>query len=172
MIPSKLFTRSVRSLATASASTHQQTLRAASTLVVSEALVDGVTPAGTQSTVTAAQELGQPISLLVVGESAPTTVPSGVSKIIHVPLADARLSETVAAAIQSTTQSTDTSIVVGTSSKFGSTVLPRAAALLQVSPITDILEIHDSSKYTKENKATQQRVLRVALLLIFCHSLP
>ena len=119
--------------------------RWASTLVVSEPLLeDGATPPGTQSTVTAAQQLGQDIDLLVVGDQAPTQIPEGVSKVYHVPIGD-KLAETSATAIQAVATSKDCSIVVGTSSKFGSTVIPRAAALLEASPITDILEIHDTS---------------------------
>jgi len=120
--------------------------RCASTLVVSEPLVEGVTPPGTQSTVTAAAKLGQPISLLVVGESAPSKIPVGVTKIYHVKNGD-KLSESVASAIEAAVQASgDTTVVVGTSSKFGSTVIPRAAALLNASPITDILEIENESK--------------------------
>ena len=123
------------------------TNRMASTLVISEPLNDdGSTPAGTQSTVTAATQLGDnDIHLLVVGDSAPTKVPQGVSKVVHVPIGD-KLSETVASAVLEAA-SDDCNLVVGTASKFGSTVVPRAAALLDVSPVTDILEIEDESEY-------------------------
>jgi electron transfer flavoprotein alpha subunit len=128
----------------------QAASRWASTLVVSEPLlVDGATPPGTQSTVTAANQLGQAVDLLVVGDVAPSKVPEGVTNVYHVPIGD-RLAETVASAIQSVATSKDCSVVMGTSSKFGSTVIPRAAALLQVSPITDILQIQDESKNTVE----------------------
>ena len=122
----------------------------ASTLVISEPLNDdGSTPAGTQSTVTAATQLGDnDIHLLVVGDSAPTKVPQGVSKVVHVPIGD-KLSETVASAVLEAA-SDDCNLVVGTASKFGSTVVPRAAALLDVSPVTDILEIEDESEYQKQ----------------------
>ena len=94
---------------------------------------------------TAAQQLGQPVDLLVVGSDAPQQVPDGLGRVFHVPIGD-RLAETVASAIQSVATSNDCNVVVGTSTKFGSTVIPRAAALLDASPITDILEIQDSSK--------------------------
>jgi electron transfer flavoprotein alpha subunit len=130
----------LRNIATSSSS------RCASTLVVSEPLLNGVTPAGTQSTITAAAKLGQPISLLVVGEVAPSKVPAGVTKVYYVANGD-KLSESVASAIQAAVHASgDTTVVMGASSKFGSTVIPRAAALLNVSPITDILEIEDESK--------------------------
>jgi hypothetical protein len=121
--------------------------RWASTLVVSEPLTEsGATPPGTQSSVTAAAQLGQDVDLLVVGDQAPSQVPAGVSNVYHVAIGD-RLAESVAAAIQAVATSKDCSIVLGTSSKFGSTVIPRAAALLDASPITDILEILDPSEY-------------------------
>ena len=137
--------RNLRRLAISSSSSSSS--RWASTLVVSEPLVDGVTPPGTQATVTAAAKLGQPVELLVVGGTAPCRIPTGVTKVYHVAIAD-KLAESVANAIQAAVKvSGETTVVMGTSSKFGSTVIPRAAALLKVSPITDILEIQDESEY-------------------------
>jgi len=129
------------------------THRAASTLVISEPLdADGSTPAGTQSTVTAATKLnnGNDIHLLVVGGTSPSKVPDGVSKVFYVPIDD-KLSETVANAVLETVTAVndDCNFVVGTASKFGSTVVPRAAALLDVSPITDILEIQDDKTFIR-----------------------
>jgi len=122
----------------------------ASTLVLSEPLdIDGKTPAGTQSTVTAATKLnnGNDINLLVVGGIVPTKIPSGIKTIFHVPIDD-KLSETVANAIVDIVGD-DCNIVIGTASKFGSTVLPRAASLLDVSPVTDILEILDEKTFIR-----------------------
>ena len=119
----------------------------ASTLVICDPLTDaGETPAPTQSAVTAANQLGQNVDLLVVSSTTPTKVPEGVTNVYHVNCDD-RLAETVATSAQTVATSKDCNIVVGTSSKFGSTVVPRAAALLDCSPITDILEIHDSGKF-------------------------
>ena len=125
----------------------QQQRMMASTLVISEPLdEDGITPVATQSAVTAATKLnnGNDINLLVVGGTSPRKVPLGLSKVYYVPNND-KLSETVASAVAETVDN-DCNVVVGTSSKFGSSVVPRAAALLDVSPITDILEIEDESK--------------------------
>lgn len=122
----------------------------ASTLVISEPLdPDGVTSVATQSAVTAAAKLknGNDIHLLVVGGASPTKVPLGISKVYHVPIDD-KLSETVASAVAETVDN-DCNVVVGASSKFGSTVVPRAAALLDVSPITDILEIEDEKTFIR-----------------------
>jgi electron transfer flavoprotein alpha subunit len=135
-------------------------------LVVSDPLTDlGACPAGTQATVTAAGQMGQDrIELLVVGDQAPTQIPAGVSKVYHVPIGD-RLAETVAAAIHSVTSNNDVSVVMGTSSKFGNTVIPRAAALLEVSPITDILEIQDESKCCTVDRTTES--IRFGCLFCF-----
>jgi len=127
---------------------HQRMM--ASTLVISEPLdPDGITPVATQSAVTAAAKLnnGNDINLLVVGGTSPTKVPNGLSKVYHCSIDD-KLSETVASAVAETVDD-DCNVVVGTSSKFGSSVVPRAAALLDVSPITDILEIEDEKTFIR-----------------------
>ena len=170
--PSLTATRILRRLGTvASSSSIRSSLGArwASTLVVSEPLVDGgATPPGTQSAVTAAAQLGQPIELLVVGEVAPSHIPAGVSKVYHVAIAD-KLSESVALAIQAATKASgETSVVMGTSSKFGSTVIPRAAALLNVSPVTDILEIIDESK--SDNWLEHMHVVSMYVCMYVCSS--
>lgn len=139
-----------KGLVSASARSHMAAQRMASTLVISEPLnADGSTPVGTQSTVTAATKLnnGNAIHLLVVGGTSPSKVPEGVSKVVHVPIDD-KLSETVANAIFAAAGD-DCNIVVGTASKFGSTVVPRAAALLDASPVTDILEIEDEKTFIR-----------------------
>jgi len=123
--------------------------RWASTLVLSEPLEEGgVTPGQTQSIITAAQSFGQPVELLVVGADPPTQIPNGVSKVHHVPLKD-RLAESVALAVEQVASESDASVILGASTKFGSTVIPRAAALLDVSPITDILEIQDENTFVR-----------------------
>ena len=146
-----LRSRNGRSQNFAKANANANNNRMASTLVISEPLnEDGSTPAGTQSTVTAATKLnnGNDIHLLVVGGISPLKVPLGVSKVFHVPIDD-KLSETVANAVLESVNKNDDdcNVIVGTASKFGSTVVPRVAALLDVSPVTDILEIEDESKY-------------------------
>lgn len=128
------------------AATSSVASRFGSTLVVSEPLLDdAVVPQATQACVTAARQLdaSNDLSLLVVGPTLPTQVPEGITNIYHAPTAQNNaVSETVASAIQETIQNDgDWEFVVGASSKFGSTVMPRAAALLQVSPVTDVTEI-------------------------------
>jgi electron transfer flavoprotein alpha subunit len=128
-ITSRLLTRSVVSA------------RLASTLVIAEPLISGVCSPATCSTVTAANQVGgDDISLLVVSQEPPTQVPFGVSQVYHVPCGD-QLTETVADAVKLVFGKKDFGHIMAPSSKFGATVVPRAAALLSLSPITDVIEI-------------------------------
>lgn len=127
----------------------------ASTLVLSDPSVgsgDNVitSPPSTQAAVQAAHTLHPDhdvVLLAVGGDAAPTRVPSGVTKILWAPTdtpSNPVVPETVAAAVQQAVQhhtDGDCRAVVGTSSKFGATIIPRVAALLQVSPVTDIVQI-------------------------------
>ena len=133
--------------------------RLASTLVVSEPLQNGNIPAATCSAVTAAHQLvkdGESLGLLVVTGNSDATIPSQVPKgVTHIMLAQATTapdvtavtSETVALAIQQAVKDDSYAIVLGTSTKFGATVIPRASALLQASPITDIIDIQSEGVY-------------------------
>jgi electron transfer flavoprotein alpha subunit len=119
-----------------------------STLVLSEPIdsTSTTTPAATCSAVTAAhalQDSSEPITLLVVGSTVPSQIPSGVSKIVHYESSSNELtSEAVALAVAGAVQNDpDITHVVGASTKFGASVVPRAAAMLQVSPITDVVQI-------------------------------
>lgn len=131
-------------------STRAAAARYASTLVLSEPLINGVVSPATQSTVTAAQQLSSDadISLLVVDESAPTQVPAGVSHVYHVACGD-RLSETVAEAVKVVAGKKDFGHIVAPNSKFGSTVVPRAAALLSLSPVTDVIDIESEDTFVR-----------------------
>ena len=115
--------------------------RYASTLVIAEPLVNGVVSPATCSTVTAAHQVGgDDISLLVVSASTPTQVPAGVSHVYYVACAD-QLAETVADAVQAVANLKEFGHIIAPSSKFGSSVVPRAAALLSLSPVTDVTQI-------------------------------
>lgn len=137
----------------------------ASTLVLSDPSVgsgDNVitSPPSTQAAVQAAQTLHPDhdvVLLAVGGDAAPTRVPSGVTKILWAPTdtpSNPVVPETVAAAVQQAVQhhtDGDCQAVVGTSSKFGATIIPRVAALLQVSPVTDIVQILAKGQSTVTN---------------------
>jgi len=122
--------------------------RCASTLVVSEALKDSAVPAATCAAVTAASQLGTDgVHLLVVGPEAPTQIPVGVSKVLF-----ANTSSTVAETVAATTATAaagDYSHVLACSTKAGSTSLPRSAALMGVSPLSDVLEIRDPNTFVR-----------------------
>ena len=123
-----------------------QCFRYASTLVVADAGI-----ASTQSAVTAASQLGgDQIDLLVVGESAPSMIPTGVTTT-HFVATHSKLPETTAAAIHHVIANSHTrySHLVTAHTKVGSTVLPRASALLGVSPVTDVLRIESHGKNKK-----------------------
>ncbi|CAB9503379.1 flavoprotein subunit alpha, mitochondrial [Seminavis robusta] len=146
-----LSTLGLKSLAARSNASRAQ-IRLASTLVLSDPLTaDGAAPPATQSAVTAAAQLGgDAIELLVVGDTPPSQVPVGVAKVYHASTASNAVSETIAATLQSVVENKGSyDYVVGTSSKFGSTVIPRAAALLGVSPVTDIIQVIESDTYVR-----------------------
>jgi electron transfer flavoprotein alpha subunit len=120
--------------------------RWASTLVLSDPLTgDAWVPPSTQSAVQAATVLapGNDILLLIVGDVAPVKSPVGVTKILHAATANSHATaETIATAIQQAAEAADDlTHIVGASTKYGSMVIPRAAALLGSSPVTDIVEI-------------------------------
>jgi electron transfer flavoprotein alpha subunit len=133
------------SVSTAAAAAIQRAaaVRWASTLVVSEPLLESAAASpGTQATVTAAQKLNDnSIDLLVVGDTAPTMIPSGVSRVLHCNMGGKVVSESIAAAMEKAHSDNGYSHILAPSSKFGSTIVPRAAALLDLQPVTDVLEV-------------------------------
>jgi electron transfer flavoprotein alpha subunit len=129
--------------------------RMMSTLILSEPIDStSITPAATCSAVTAAhalQEAKELITLLVVGSTVPSLIPSGVSKIVHYESSsnDELTSEAVALAVaEAVHDDPDITHVLGASTKFGASVVPRAAAMLQVSPITDVVQILASGTWS------------------------
>ena len=122
--------------------------RWATTLVLAEG--SGVSSATCQAVTAAAQLGNDKITLLVVSGASntpPTQVPAGTTKLLHAAMSEAVVvPESVAAAVFAAVQAdSDITHVVSTSSKFGSTVLPRAAALLSkesgCSPVHDVVQI-------------------------------
>jgi electron transfer flavoprotein alpha subunit len=115
--------------------------------------VADVSPAATCSAVAAAKQLGNDtIHLLQFTNGTTTTVvPEGTTKVIQVQTTTQRaVPETIAQAIQTTIQSSaDVSHVVTASTKFGNSIIPRAAALFQSSPITDVIRIDSPNTYLR-----------------------
>jgi electron transfer flavoprotein alpha subunit len=126
--------------------------RAASVLVVSDPVdEDGTVPVSTQAVVTAALEWcaakgDAENQCVLLCNRAPTVLPEGVTHVV--PTAnDDKVVETAATAVSLATQEHKPNIVMGSATKWGSSVIPRAAALLQVAPLADVISIVDSSKF-------------------------
>jgi hypothetical protein len=129
--------------------------RDASTLIVADpmdAASSSWSPA-TQAAVTAAHQWhpDHRLIVLVAAPTLPSSIPRGVSHVVHV-TTDHLIAEPVARAIANTVQQASSGAdaichVVGASTKWGATVVPRAAALLQTSPVTDVATIVDERKW-------------------------
>ncbi len=110
--------------------------------------------AATLNTVTAACQLGDDVHLLVAGENCAGVAEAaakvaGVTKVLCAD--DARYAHGVAEALAALVVSLagDYSHVLTPADKFGKNFLPRAAALLDVSSISDIIEIKDADTYVR-----------------------
>ncbi len=110
--------------------------------------------AATLNTVTAASQLGDDVHVLVAGENCAAVAEAaakvaGVTRVLCAD--DARyahgVAETLAALVVSLAG--DYSHVLTPADKFGKNFLPRAAALLDVSSISDIIEIKDADTYVR-----------------------
>jgi len=110
--------------------------------------------AATLNTVTAAGQLGDDVHVLVAGENCAAVAEAaakvaGVTKVLCAD--DARYAHGVAEALAALVVSLagDYSHVLTPADKFGKNFLPRAAALLDVSSISDIIEIKDADTYVR-----------------------
>jgi electron transfer flavoprotein alpha subunit len=108
----------------------------------------------TLNTVTAATKLSDDVHVLVAGSGC-KDVAGALSKVAGVtkvrvaddPRYEHPLAEPLAALIVSLAG--DYSHILAPATKFGKNVLPRAAALLDVSPITDIIEIESEDTFVR-----------------------
>ena len=132
--------------------------REASVLVVSDPLApDGSLPVATLSTVTAALQWINKVGdtdnqciLLTTGGQAPSVLPQGVTHAVHATADDenvTRLVEPTANTIQAAAADKAPDMIMGSATKWGSSVMPRAAALLQTSPLSDVVAIESKSEY-------------------------
>lgn len=126
-----------------------------SSLVVAEH--KGGTLAGsTLNTVTAAAQLGGTLTALVAGKGVGAVAEQaarvkGVSKVL---VADDdrlqhQLAEPVSHIIAAVQQRHGFSHVLAPSSTFGKNLMPRAAALLDVQPVSDVIEIEDAHTFVR-----------------------
>lgn len=110
--------------------------------------------AATLNTLTAAQQLGSPITVLVAGSNC-KAVAETVAKITNVQkvvLADAKsyehfLAENIAPLI--TKLATDYQYVLAPATTFGKNIMPRVAAMLDVAQISDIVKVISADSFVR-----------------------
>lgn len=127
-------------------------LRNASTLIIAEPSGENEVAASTLATITAAQKLHSgPITLLTNKVLDASSLPSSVSKVIHTdqPLEYHALAESIANSVKKAQDSHKFTHILAPASKFGSNVLPRAAAVLDCSPITDVVEVLSEDTFVR-----------------------
>lgn len=78
----------------------------------------------------------------------PATVPSSISHIINTNQTDS-LAETIAASVQQAVAAKSYSHILAPATKFGSNVIPRTAAVLNFSPVMDIIEILSEDTFVR-----------------------
>lgn len=119
-------------------------------LLVAQADAKGPS-AGTLSSVTAALKLGD-VTALAVGAGADhvAKIP-GVSKVLKINAAycENDIAENLTATALDVVKADSYSHVVFPSSAMGRSVSPRLGALLDVQPISDVLNVHDESTFTR-----------------------
>ena len=122
--------------------------RLASTLIIAEPTDDNTLAPATLSTITAAQKLHDGPIALLTHASTPSAVPAGVSTVITTNVKSI-LAESVSEAIQSAHTQHSFTHILAPATKFGANVLPRAAALIEASPITDVIEVVDEETFVR-----------------------
>jgi electron transfer flavoprotein alpha subunit len=126
-----------------------------STLVVAEQ-EDGVLSGATLNTISAAQKFESPVTAVVGGSNAAKAAEelasvSGVSRVLVSEAAhlDHGLAEEWAPFLAKVQGAENFERILGNASSTGKSVLPRFAALLDVSPISEIIEVVDSSTFVR-----------------------
>lgn len=140
-------TNSMRGLSTAG--------RNASTLVVVEHDGSAVSP-GSLASITAASKIGGDIDVLVLGENVAKAAASGaavagIRKAItleHATLGK-KLSEETANAVVAVLKAGAYTHVLAPSTNHGKNYLPRAAALMDCSPLSDIIAVHSEDTFSR-----------------------
>lgn len=129
--------------------------RLQSTLVIAEHNNEQLNPA-TLSTITAARQLGEDVSCLVLGQECAKVADAvsqveGVKKVL---LADSDvfkgfLAEAVTPLVVETQKQFNFSHILAPATAFGKSVLPRIAVKLDVAPVTDIIAIKDQDTFVR-----------------------
>jgi electron transfer flavoprotein alpha subunit len=130
-----------------------------STLVVAEHDDQKLNPV-TLNALTAAQKIGHEVSVLVAGANSKAVAAEvaklpGVKRVLVAQDEKLKhqLPERVTDAILSTQNQHKFSHIVAGGSSFGRGVIPRVAAKLDVSPISDIIAVHDPETFTRATYA-------------------
>jgi electron transfer flavoprotein alpha subunit len=133
--------------------------RFASTLVIAEHDDKKLNPV-TLNAITAANKIGHEISVLVAGANS-SKIAEAVGKIPNVKRVlvaedeklKALLPERVTDVIVATQNQFKFSHIVAGASAFGRSVIPRLAAKLDVSPISDIIQVHGDDTFSRPTYA-------------------
>jgi len=132
-----------------------QWVRNQSTLIVAEHNGDQLLQ-NTRHAVTAAKKLGGDISCLVAGPKCSGAAEQvkqieGISKVLIAedPTYEGFLAEKLTPLVLAVQDQLKFSHIVGGSSAFTRSLLPRVAAKLDVSPISDIVAIHDAETFVR-----------------------
>eukprot|EP00850_Spirogloea_muscicola_P016403 SM000132S26918 [mRNA] locus=s132:375173:377708:- [translate_table: standard] len=131
-------------------------LRQASTLVVAEHDHRKELRGASLNALSAAAEFGAPISVLVAGHGV-ATIAEAASKLEHVeevlvadsPQYEHGLAEPLAELLAWLQRQRSFAHIVAPSSTFGRNLLPRAAALLNVAPVSDVIRIVDKDTFVR-----------------------
>ncbi|KAK6727237.1 hypothetical protein RB195_005133 [Necator americanus] len=133
--------------------------RLSSTLVIAEHDDVNLAPI-TLNAITAAGKLGNDISVLITGANASKVAEqvakvSGVKKVIVAQDEKLKnnLPERVAPVVLASQKQFNFSSIVAGSSAFGRSVVPRVAAKLDCSPISDVTEVHSADTFTRTQYA-------------------
>ncbi|SCU90784.1 LADA_0F06414g1_1 [Lachancea dasiensis] len=135
------------------------TFRQASTLVFLEASKNGNVMQSSLSALSAAEQLGNPITALLAGSSAPKAAEevknlSGSASLKQILVADSKtydnyLPEALAPLALELLKNAEFSHFVVASSAVGKNLLPRVGALLDYQPICDITKIIDPNTFVR-----------------------
>lgn len=130
-------------------------LRSLSTLVLAEHQGGQLQP-NTLNTLTAARQLGGPVTMLVAGDSpaaaaAAASKAEGVASVLTAEDACLvhGLAEPYAALLAAVQAKRGFTHVLAPSSTFGRNILPRAAALLDVQAVADVSVVQDASTFVR-----------------------
>lgn len=155
--------------------------RLASTLVIADTDKNGKVTASTLSTLTAAVKIGNNVNILVTGGAASSAAAAkeiaglkGVSKVLVVEndVLTNKVAEDMALTIVNVIKgNSDYTHVLSSATNSGKNFMPRAAAMLDSSPASDVIEIVDSSTikrpmYAGNAIATVKMTDKVKMMLI------